>query len=415
MCLSELSPKEAFMHDSQRVRRSVATAPGKAPRRVIAVSLASLTAIMLSGCVQSSAESQGAGGGGDGTASKTLTVFLSDDTNIQDLWQKTLVPAFERENPGYSVKIDFDLHGQHDQQTIAKLTAATSQKKDPGFDIVEAGFVAQIAASGLLTEVSPTTVPNLADVPADVLKAGGKGGIPYRASSVVLAYNTKTVRTPPKTLDELLAWIKANPGKFTYNTPDSGGSGGAFVQTVLDRYVSDVDRRQMVTSYVPSLESRWDKGFAQLATLKRSVYQKGVYPNGNNQVLDLLSSGQIQMAPVWSDQFITGQKNGQIPAQIKYTQISDPSLTGGAAYFGIPKASTHQEGALKLATWLLTPKAQALVSNSISGYPVITLDKLPPGLQSEFKSADIGNLRPGYFGDMSSDMSKAWSQKVPGT
>ena len=374
--------------------------------------LAAVTAagLALAGCAQSSSAASST----DSAAGKKLTVFVSADTNIQDLWQKTLIPAFEKANPGYTVSVDFDLHGLHDQQTVAKLTAATLQKKDPGYDLVDAGFVSQVAASGLLVPVSGSTVPGLKDVPADLVTAGGKGGIPYRGSSVVLAYDTKTVSTPPKTLDDLLAWIKANPGKFTYNSPDTGGSGQAFVTTVLDQNVSDADRTKLVTGTDPTVESSWDKGFTTLAGLNPYVYQKGVYPNGNNQVLDLLSSGQISMAPVWSDQFVTGKKNGQIPANIAYTQITDPSLTGGASYLGIPSASPRKAGAEKLVSWLLTPAAQSLIADSISGYPVIALDKLPSSVQTTFADADIAHLRPAYYATVSADLNKAWAQKVPG-
>lgn len=385
----------------------------KANRLFVMAAMTSVAALALAGCAQSSNPAPKGGNDSNGN-SKSLTVFISADTNIQSLWEQTLIPAFVKANPGYKVGIDFDLHGLHDQQTIAKLTAATVQKKDPGYDLVDAGFVSQIAASGLLTKVSSKNIANLADVPKATLEAGGNGGIPYRASSVLMAYNTSKVSAPPKTLDDLVAWVKANPGKFTYNTPDSGGSGQSFVTTVLDEGVNAADRKKMVTSYVPDLEKSWDKGFATLASLNPYIYQKGVYPNGNNQVLDLLSSGQIWMAPVWSDQFITGQKHGQIPKNISYTQITDPSLTGGAAYLGIPNASPRQKGALKLANWLLSPKAQVLVSNSIAGYPVINLDKLPSDVQAKFKSADIGHLRPPYFASMNSDLNKLWSQKVPG-
>jgi len=246
------------------------------------------------------------------------------------------------------------------------------------------------------------------------VKAGGNGGIPYRGSSVLLAYDSKTVPTPPKTLDEVLAWIKANPGKFTYNTPNSGGSGQSFVSTVLDKFVPAEDRAKMETSYAKDLEKHWDQGFALLASLNPYIYQKGVYPNGNDQVLSLLASGQISMAPVWSDQFINGQKNGQIPATAKYTQISNPSLTGGAAYLGIPKASPRQEGALKLANWVLTPEAQVLMINTLAGYPAIKLDKLPPNVQEQFKNTGSDDLRLTYFSSMGKDLNNLWAQKVPG-
>ncbi|HWU57932.1 MAG TPA: extracellular solute-binding protein [Microbacteriaceae bacterium] len=383
-------------------------------RLIVTTAIASVAALALAGCVQSSTAAQGGGSDSSASGGKKLTVFISGDTNVQDLWQKNLIPAFEKANPGYSVAISFDLHGAHDQQTIAKLTAASAQKKSPGFDLVDAGFVAQLSASNLLTKVSSKNIPPLDGVKPDVVKAGGGGGIPYRGSSVLLAYDSKTVPNPPKTLDSLLEWIKSNPGKFAYNSPDSGGSGGAFVTTVLDSKLSTSDRKKFETSSVPELESKWDPGFATLASLNPYVYQKGVYPNGNNQVLDLLSSGQISMAPVWSDQFVTGKKNGQIPSTVESTQISNPSFTGGASYLGIPKISKNQDAALKLAAWVLSPKAQASIADGIAGYPVISLSKLPQNIQKQFKDFDVGNLRPGYFATMNADENKLWAQKVPG-
>ena len=63
-------------------------------------------------------------------------------------------------------------------------------------------------------------------------------------------------------MSELLAWITSNPGKFTYNSPNSGGSGQAFVATTLAKYVPAADNAKMVAGYVPSLESEWNQGFA---------------------------------------------------------------------------------------------------------------------------------------------------------
>lgn len=383
-------------------------------RRIIVLLVASALAV-TAGCAQpSSSAPSGNAGGASASGGKSLTVFISGDTNVRDLWEKTLIPAFEKANPGFSVKVDLDLHGQHDSQTMAKLTSATAQQKSPGFDLVDAGFVSSASKANLLTPVSSSNLSALGSVPADLVKAGGDGGIPYRASSVLLAYNTKTVPSPPKTLTDLLAWIKTNPGKFTYNTPDSGGSGQAFVTTVLDQFVPAADRKKMVVGYDAALESTWKRGFTTLAGLNPFVYQKGVYPNGNNQVLDLLSSGQISLAPVWSDQFITGQKNGSVPASIAYTQIANPPFTGGAAYLGIPKTSSNQKGALALANFVLSPPAQQRISNAIAGYPVIKLSTLPASVQAKFKKADINNLRPTYYSQMNQDLNKQWAQNVPG-
>jgi putative spermidine/putrescine transport system substrate-binding protein len=351
-------------------------------------------------------------GNGASSDPKTLNVYANGDVNIQDLWQNTLIPGFEKANPGTKVSLQFDLHDTNSQQVLAKLAAATKQKKDPGLDLVE-GMAQQTGDAGLLADPS-TAVPNLASVDAKVIASGGKNAIPYRGSSVLLAYNSTKITDPPKTLDALLAWIKANPGKFTYNTPDTGGSGGAFVATVLDKYVPAADRAQMTTGYHKDLEKDWDPGWKTLKGLTPFVYQKGVYPNGNQGVLDLLSGGQIEMAPVWSDQFIAGQKTGSIPAEIKVAQITNPSFTGGATEIGVTSASKKQALAFKFANWILEPAQQATIADKIAGYPAISLDKMTPAVKSLFKNAQPDNLRPGYNSDHGNDINAQWSEKVPG-
>src|SRR5699024_11943748 len=133
---------------------------------------------------------------------------------------------------------------------------------------------------GLLTEVSAEDVAGLETVGENVLEAGGPGAIPYRASSVLLAYNTDEVSEPPQTLDELLQWIRDNPGRFTYNTPDSGGSGQSFVATALDHDVPDDVSEQMVTGDHGDLDSRWDEGLDVLRALHPDTYQEEVRPHG---------------------------------------------------------------------------------------------------------------------------------------
>lgn len=384
----------------------------KSPRLLATTAVASLAILALAGCVQSGAATSLAGTGD--SSDQALTVLISGGENIQALWEDHLIPAFEESNPGYTVAVNLDLHGEHDAQTMAKLTSATEQEKDPGFDLVDGGFVPMAAQAGLLTAVTADEIPAFNDIPADVVEAGGTGGIAYRGSVVLLAYDTDTIPTPPKTLDALLDWIQKNPGEFTYNSPKSGGSGSAFVATVLDKYVSEDARAKMTVGYEKELESEWTEGFATLRSLNPYVYQNGFYPNGNQQTLDLLASGEISMAPVWSDMFISGKKNGAIGESVDYTQIADPSFTGSAAYVGIPAASPRQEGALKLANFVLTPEAQELIVNEIAGFPAISLDKLSEDIQVEFKDADTSNLRRGYFSQMGSDLSNLWDQEVPG-
>lgn len=380
------------------------------PTRLVLVSIATLT-VPLTGCAKSTSDVQNSGKSG---GAQTVTLLVSADTNVQNLWEKQLIPGFKAKNPGMDVKVNFDLHGEHDAQNLAKLGAAVKQKQDPGFDLIDAGFVTQAADSKLLEPEDANKVSALSGVNQTVMKAGKGFGVPYRASSVLLAYNTKTVANPPKTLDALLAWIRSHHGKFAYNSPKSGGSGQSFVTTVLDANLPQDAQEKLRTSYDQSLEKQWDKGFAVLKSLNPHVYGKGVYPNGNSQVLDLLNSGKIDMAPVWSDQFTTAKTNGQLPAAVEAAQISNPSFTGGASYLGVPATSTHKSAAQKLIDYVLTSEAQAAIATQIGGYPVIPLSQLPAEIQKKFKEANPDQLRPTYYSQVANDLNNLWDQKVPG-
>lgn len=380
-------------------------------RALVGIAIAATAAVALSGCVQSAnASSDDAS-----TGTTNLTVFISGDTNVQALWDGSLIPAFEKAHPDVHVSTSIDLHGQHDAQTQANLTTAVNLGRTVAYDLVDAGWVATVGKAGLLATVDASAIPNLGNVPAATKRQGGDAAIPYRASSVLLAYDTKKVADPPKTLDALLAWIEQHPGEFAYNSPASGGSGGAFVMTVLAKYLSRSEQATMQTSYDKSLESKWDEGFRTLKDLGPSMYQKGVYPNGNDQVLQLLGSGQIAMAPVWSDQFITAQKAGTIGKDVAFTQISDPSFTGSASFLGIPKTepAAKKHAAEELADFVLSSTGQQLVASAVSGYPVVPLDSLPKSVAQQFADADPSTLRLGFQSQLAADVNAAWDAKVP--
>lgn len=351
---------------------------------------------------------------GSPAASSTFTLYAGADTNVQTLWSSSLIPAFEKAFPRYRVSFVFSEHGTNDDQEYARLAASIKTGSRPPADMIaDSGFINTAATAGQLVKVSSAEVPNLAGVQKPLLAPVDGRAVPYRGSAVLLAYDSTRVPKVPKTLDDVLDWIRANPGRFTYNSPSTGGSGGAFVETVVDRYTPAADLTKLDAGADPSAESDWTKGLDILHGLNSAVYQH-VYPNGNDAVLALLGKGQIWMAPVWSDQFLSAVSAGQLPPKIKVTQISDPSFTGGGAYLGIPMNSGNRAGALALANFVLEPAQQAVIVASIAGFPAVPVTTLPAAARQRLAGTDANNLRAGLSSDAGDDLSRLWQSKVPG-
>lgn len=344
----------------------------------------------------------------------TLSFYSGGDTNVHDLWANDLFPAYKKVQPNVTFNLVFAEHGNGDQTTFDRIAAAQKAGKSSGVDIWETGDLLETGGkSGLIAKLSPTNIPNLSKVPQAVIDQMGGYGLPYRGSSVVLAYNSKTVATPPKTLDDLLSWIKSNNGQFTYNPPDTGGSGQAFVTRVLLTGIAPNDVNLFQTGYDQSKETEWDKGFGTLKDLGPSVYNHGFYPKGNVGVLQTLGKGSISVAPVWSDQGLSYLAQNLLPPEVKLTQI-DPPFSGGASYIGLVADSQNKQPVYDFFNWLLTPAPQSIVVTQMNGYPGLDWKYMPADVQEKF--ADIAKAYSfGFSSKFNTDMNQQWYEKVAGT
>ena len=348
--------------------------------------------------------------GAGAAAPVTLNVYINGDTNILDLWSKSLLPAFSKRYPQYRTNMVGLMHGNGGQGVLDKLIAAKRAGRTTDVDLweTEPSMVEQGIPEGLWVKLTDKLVANLGKVPAEKIAATGGYGAPYRGSSVVIGYNSQFVKTPPKTFDDLVAWIKANPGKFTYCDPNTGGSGQAFVSAAIYRFASP--DKFAGNAYDPKEESAWEPAWKLLRDLQPAMCNNGFHPNGNVAVLQLLGQQNIYIAPVWSDMGLDFYKRGLVPKTVKYEQITPP-LFGGDSTVTLPSFSAHLEGALTLLNWLLTPEAQEIVIREVSGYPGVDWKYMPESVRKQF--ADVAKpYSPLPNAKYLADIKRLWHDRV---
>ncbi|MFZ3241682.1 MAG: extracellular solute-binding protein, partial [Pseudolabrys sp.] len=172
-----------------------------------------------------------------------------------------------------------------------ELPAKIKAQQDAGRLDINLVLTGQDGGSLLAANKQIIQIPNYkTEFPRDILTDAGKAlydeGDGYLIPSVgnaggpVFIYNPSKVPNPPKTAADLLAWAKANPGKFMYARPANSGPGRSILQGMS--FILN-DSKPM------DPEKGWEKGWDFLKELGKSVEY---YPTGTAITLKEFAQGQ---------------------------------------------------------------------------------------------------------------------------
>ena len=229
----------------------------------------------------------------------------------------------------------------------------TYDKMFPKDELTEAGRALQDEAEGYLL---PSVVSN-----------GGP----------VLIYNPKKVPNPPKTAEQLLAWAKANPGKFLYARPANSGPGRSILAG-MSYVLKDKDPKDP--------EKGWDKTWAFLKELGQSIEY---YPTGTGFTLKEFAQEQRWMIAGIMEWDMKPRAEGMIPPESKITILENTTFVIDGHYWAIPKgvSPAELEVILDLMKFMRRPEQQVLTWRAFIGPSIkaATLDKAPPDLQTYVK------------------------------
>lgn len=388
-------------------------------KRLFAILTASALLVgTLAGCGGSKDASTSESGGETGTV-KDVQVWATGSDNVRQTFEK-LVDDFNANSEyagTYEAKLNFILAGTGGGTLADQLVAAyKAGQTDTEFDVVDLGDddltkILSLTDENILDELDMSKIPNAEGVTAEPVAAKGKIQ-PYRGTTVILAYNSETVPEDevPTTMDELVEWIKAHPGRFAYNTPGTGGAGDSFVRTSIYNFIDD---ESALMSNDPKWMEQWDEGFAFLKELHPYMYKSGdtvVYPNKNQGALDLLTQGEIDMCPNWADMVLSQRKAGTVPEKIKITTI-EPSFTGSVQGITVPSYSGNKEGGFAFINYLLSPEAQTILVQDMAAIPLVTEGVDLTGAE-ELMSMDVSNFRTQALGDLVTDLNARWDEEI---
>lgn len=323
-------------------------------------------------------------------AAVQLDIYTNADANITTFWQNVIRPAFEEMRSGVELRV-VNVRGQGGIDPLAqRAVAALRSGADPQFDYAESydpKNSKEAMAAGLWTDWSKAGLSNYRRL--HPMSFETRFGLSYRGSQVLLAYDSRKLRPGevPRTWVDLVAWIKAHPGRVIYNLPDKGGSGANFVR----RAIHEVNGRDPAV-FTPAnfseaaaartLPAAWDV----LRDIAPHLYGQGTYTADNQASIRLLAQGAVTMVPVWSDQVQTALRDGLLPPSTGLAQLTDLAFAGGFVQTVVPVNARRHSLALNLADFVLSPRIQARIVSDLGGLPGIDWKHLPLALRERYKA-----------------------------
>ena len=242
--------------------------------------------------------------------------------------------------------------------------------------------------------------------------------MPMFHSQTALAYDPAIVTDPPTSYEELVEWVKENPGKFGYNGIKGGMSGVSF--TVGWIYWKTGNYEKYATGPYDEAEMEtWQAALEDMKEFNENV----TFTAGNVGTLDALNRGEIAMGPVWVDMFYTFMQEGKLDPNLKLI-VPEPGMPGQPMYFVVPANAPHPEQAGEFVEYVTSPQVQGeVIIDRYNWYPGIdgsfVADAAPPeAFERLFQDispetlSELGRSFP--LADYFSDMLEAYEQWVIG-
>ena len=211
--------------------------------------------------------------------------------------------------------------------------------------------------------------------------------VSYYPSGPLLEYAPERVKDVPNSAESLMAYCKANPGKFMYARPANSGPGRTFLMG-LPYILGDKDPKDPIKG--------WDKTWAYLKDLNTCIEY---YPSGTTPTMKELGEGTRNMIASTTGWDINPRVLGVVPKSAMVGTIKGFHWVTDAHYMVVPKGVSQEKLAvvLDLMAFLLKPEQQAYAYDEGYFYPGPAVKGVPLSMAPAESQAAIKEFgRPEY-------------------
>ncbi|NDD63007.1 MAG: ABC transporter substrate-binding protein [Acidobacteria bacterium] len=176
---------------------------------------------------------------------------------------------------------------------------------------------------------------------------------PWQRAHFVLAWDTARFTDPPRTIPQLIEWIRANPGRFTYPAPPDF-TGSVFLRHLLYHLGGGVEKFQ--SGFDEALFRASAAGVTGLLrALRPFLWRQGdTYPASPRELDRLFVNNEVDFTMSYGPSFASERiARGEFPPTVR-TFVFDTGTIGNYNYLAIPFNSPNPAGALLVINHLMS-------------------------------------------------------------
>ena len=208
---------------------------------------------------------------------------------------------------------------------------------------------------------------------------------PWRRAQIVFVYDGRRIKDPPRSMPELLAWARANPGRLTHPSVRNF-LGSTFLKQALYELAPDPAVLQQ-----PATDGNFAAVTAPLwawyDALKPHLWRRGQqFPDNGPAQRQLMNDGEIDVMISFNpSEAAVAIAAGLLPDTVR-TFVLAKGTIGNTSFVAIPYNAANREGAMVVADFLLDPATQAHAQDfrQMGNFTVLDMAKLSPAERKRF-------------------------------
>jgi putative thiamine transport system substrate-binding protein len=238
---------------------------------------------------------------------------------------------------------------------------------------------------------------------------------PWAMAQVVFVHDTADMPEKVGSMQALLEWAQANPGRFSYPQPPDF-LGTTFLKQVLVDILPDpsvLAAEATDENYADVTAPLWD----YLDALTPNLWREGkAYPATGTAMFPLIADDELDLSISFSPGAAsTAIANFELPETVR-TFVLDKGTIGNASFVTIPYNSGSKAGAMVVANFLMSPEAQARAQDpAILGYgTVLDMDAITADERVVFDALELGvaTLSPAELGTVQAEPHPSWATRL---